>query len=49
MNKNTDERIKEILESDFLLKVNQVDKAILKLQLENLVTQAQLEQLEKEK
>lgn len=46
---NTEERIKEILESDFLLKVNEVDKAILKLQLETLVVQAQLEQLEKEK
>ena len=46
---NTEERIKEILESDFLLKVNEVDKAILKLQLETLVVQAQLEELRKEK
>lgn len=44
---NTEERIKEILESDFLLKVNEVDKAILKLQLETLVVQAKLEQLQK--
>jgi hypothetical protein len=46
---NTEERIKEILESDFLLKVNEVDKAILKLQLETLVVQSQLEELRKEK
>ena len=46
---NTEERIKEILESDFLLKVNEVDKAILKLQLETLVVQAQLEEVRKEK
>lgn len=45
--KTTEERIKEILESDFLLKVNEVDKDIVKLQLEALVIQAQLEQLEK--
>ena len=44
---NTEERIKEILESDFLLKGNEVDKAILKLQLETLVVQAKLEQLQK--
>ena len=46
---NTEERIKEILESYFLLKVNEVDKAILKLQLETLVVQSQLEEVRKEK
>lgn len=45
---NTEERIKEIIES---LDIDNVvgDKDILKLQLELLVLQAQLEQLQKEK
>lgn len=40
---NTTERIKEILKE---LKLNKIDEAILKLELEALVIQAQLEQLQ---
>lgn len=43
---NTEERIEQILKE---LPDNTYDKTILKLQLESLVIQAQLEQLQKEK
>jgi len=41
---NTTERIEEILKE---LKLNKIDEAIIKLELEALVIQAQLEQLKK--
>lgn len=43
----TTDRIKDILDNDFLSNLNEIEKNILKLQLENLVIQAQVEQLEK--
>jgi len=45
---NTKERIKEILDDMAEFNLNELDFKILRLQLENLVTQAQLEQLQKE-
>jgi hypothetical protein len=45
MTKTTTERIEEILKD--LLPNEEIKKALLKLQLEALVIQAQLEQLEK--
>lgn len=44
---NTTERIEEILKDMKNFKYHEVDMSILKLQLEALVTQAQLEELEK--
>lgn len=46
---NTEERIKEILQDMVKFEYDEVNIKILQLQLENLVIQAQLEQLEKEK
>ena len=43
----TTNRIKDILDNDFLSNLNEIEKNILKLQLENLVIQAQVEQLAK--
>ena len=43
----TTDRIKDILDNDFLSNLNEIEKNILKLQLENLVIQAQVEQLAK--
>lgn len=43
----TTDRIKDILGNDFLSNLNEIEKNILKLQLENLVIQAQVEQLAK--
>ena len=45
--KSTEQRIEDILKEIGL--VDDLDKEIIKLQLEALVIQAQLEQLEKEK
>lgn len=44
---NTEERIESIIKD--LSKLSEIDKVILRLELENLVTQAQLEELRKEK
>lgn len=43
----TTDRIKDILENDFLSRLTEDEKNILKLQLEALIIQAQVEQLEK--
>jgi len=45
--KNTEERIQEILQDMVNFKYEALDLSILKLQLEALVIQAQLEQLKK--
>lgn len=45
--KNTEERIKEILQDMVDFEYNEISLKILQLELENLVTQAQLEQLQK--
>lgn len=45
--KNTEERIKEILQDMVNFEYNEISLKILQLELENLVTQAQLEQLNK--
>jgi hypothetical protein len=45
--KNTEERIKEILQDMVDFEYNEISLKILQLELENLVTQAQLEQLKK--
>ena len=45
--KNTEERIKEILQDMVDFEYNEISLKILQLELENLVTQAQLEQLNK--
>jgi hypothetical protein len=47
MNKTTTERIEEILKEIGL--VDDIDREVIKLQLEALVIQAQLEQLESKK
>lgn len=44
---NTQERIKEILQSMVDFKYDELSIKILQLELENLVIQAQLEQLQK--
>ena len=44
---NTEERIKEILKDMKNFKYEDIDMSILKLQLENLVTQAKLEEIKK--
>lgn len=46
---DTTERIKDILQDMINFKYDEISLNILKLQLEMLVIQAQLEQLEKEK
>ena len=43
----TTDRIKDILGNDFLSNLTEIDKNILRLQLEALVIQAQVEQLAK--
>lgn len=45
--KNTEERIKEIIQDMVNFKYDEISLKILQLELENLVTQAQLEQLQK--
>lgn len=45
--KNTEERIKEIIQDMVNFEYNEISLKILQLELENLVTQAQLEQLQK--
>ena len=47
--KNTEERIKEILQEMVNFKYNELNMVILKLELESLVTQAQIEQLKMDK
>lgn len=49
INMDTTERIKDILQDMINFKYDEISLNILKLQLEMLVIQAQLEQLEKEK
>jgi hypothetical protein len=44
---NTEERIKQILNE--LPPISEIDEQIIKLELENLVVEAQLEELRKEK
>lgn len=46
--KNTEERIKEILQDMATFKYEALNMSILKLELENLVIQAKLEQLKGE-
>jgi hypothetical protein len=45
--KNTEERIKEILQDMVDFEYNEISLKILQLELESLVVQAQLEQLKK--
>ena len=45
--KNTEERIKEILQEMVDFEYNEISLKILQLELENLGAQAQLEQLQK--
>lgn len=45
--KNTDQRIEEILQDMVNFEYNEINLKILQLELENLVIQAQLEQLKK--